>query len=189
MPRSPPVQPPHPIHKHFKQDVLDRLCTRVPSTGLLLMRGVAASPQSFFLDKPLYRDTFVTSPRGEAWIAIRYFVQNPGPFLLHCHMETHLWFKHGHRSWMAMTFRIKFRGSLGGILLILLLFTSVSRAKKTKAREFFSLIERYLVLMTLLVSKSKCYSLLNMQYRMPVNVILCTQYILRLILEILPVCL
>jgi FtsP/CotA-like multicopper oxidase with cupredoxin domain len=37
----------------------------------------------------VYRDTFVTAPNGEAWIAIRYQVVNPGAFLLHCHMETH----------------------------------------------------------------------------------------------------
>jgi FtsP/CotA-like multicopper oxidase with cupredoxin domain len=48
-----------------------------------------ASPQSF-LKTPLYRDTFVTSPNGVAWLAIRYHVENPGAFLLHCHMETHL---------------------------------------------------------------------------------------------------
>ncbi|QGA16583.1 hypothetical protein EYB26_004250 [Talaromyces marneffei] len=85
-----PVQPPHPIHKHSNKMFLIGSAQGTFDWSSI-DEGVAACPQNFFLDKPLYRDTFVTSPRGEAWIAIRYFVQNPGPFLLHCHIETHLW--------------------------------------------------------------------------------------------------
>jgi FtsP/CotA-like multicopper oxidase with cupredoxin domain len=85
-----PLQPPHPIHKHSnKMFLIGAAQGRFNWSSI--EEGMAASPQSFFLDKPLYRDTFVTSPRGEAWMAIRYHVVNPGPFFLHCHMETHLW--------------------------------------------------------------------------------------------------
>jgi Multicopper oxidase len=85
-----PVQPPHPIHKHS-----NKMFLMGSGQGTFnwssIDEGIAESPQSFFTEKPVYRDTVVTSPRGETWLAIRYFVQNPGPFLLHCHMETHLW--------------------------------------------------------------------------------------------------
>ncbi|EAW14604.1 laccase abr2 [Aspergillus clavatus NRRL 1] len=83
-----PVQPPHPLHKHSNKAF-------ILGNGLgkfqwgSIEEAKQASPNSF-LKTPIYRDTFVTSPRGEAWTAIRYHVENPGPFLLHCHMETHL---------------------------------------------------------------------------------------------------
>jgi hypothetical protein len=85
-----PLQPPHPIHKHSNKMFLIG-SAQGHFNWSSIEEGAAASPESFFLDRPLYRDTFVTSPRGEAWLAIRYHVVNPGPFLLHCHMETHLW--------------------------------------------------------------------------------------------------
>ncbi|KAH8702106.1 conidial pigment biosynthesis oxidase Arb2 [Talaromyces proteolyticus] len=85
-----PLQPPHPIHKHSNKMFLIGSGQGV-FNWTSIEEGIKASPESFFLDRPLYRDTFVTSPRGIAWIAIRYFVENPGPFFLHCHMETHLW--------------------------------------------------------------------------------------------------
>ena len=47
-------------------------------------------PEQFNLETAGFRDTFVTSPAGESWLAIRYQVVNPGAFMLHCHIETHL---------------------------------------------------------------------------------------------------
>lgn len=82
------LQPPHPIHKHSNKAFLIGA-----GHGKFVWSSIEdaskESPESF-LQTPLYRDTFVTSPSGEAWIAIRYHVENPGAFLLHCHMETHL---------------------------------------------------------------------------------------------------
>jgi hypothetical protein len=85
-----PLEPPHPIHKHSNKMFLIGSAQGTFNWSSI-DEGIAASPESFFLDQPLYRDTFVTSPRGIAWIAVRYFVENPGPFMLHCHMVTHLW--------------------------------------------------------------------------------------------------
>ena len=49
-------------------------------------------PELFHLENPQRRDTFVTiSPQGgPIWMMLRYQVVNPGPFILHCHIETHL---------------------------------------------------------------------------------------------------
>ncbi|GFF43525.1 laccase-1 [Aspergillus udagawae] len=86
--KTTPIQPPHPLHKHSNKAFL-------LGTGhgkfnwTSIKEAKEASPQSF-LKTPIYRDTFTTSPQGETWTAIRYHVENPGPFLLHCHMTTHL---------------------------------------------------------------------------------------------------
>ncbi|KAJ5983839.1 hypothetical protein N7481_005938 [Penicillium waksmanii] len=88
IPEPTKLQPPHPIHKHSNK-AFQMGADRGKFTWNSLAEASKESPQSF-LEKPIYRDTFVTSPAGEAWIAIRYHVENPGAFLLHCHMETHL---------------------------------------------------------------------------------------------------
>ena len=38
------------------------------------------------------RDGFTTIPAqgNSSWLALRYQVTNPGAFLFHCHMQTHL---------------------------------------------------------------------------------------------------
>lgn len=82
------LQPPHPIHKHSNKAFLLG-AAQGNFTWSSIEDAVEDSPDSFF-DTPIYRDTFVTSPAGAAWIAVRYHVVNPGAFLLHCHMETHL---------------------------------------------------------------------------------------------------
>lgn len=52
----------------------------------------AATPQSFNFENPPLRDGFTTAPVSSSptWLAIRYQVVNPGAFLLHCHIQTHL---------------------------------------------------------------------------------------------------
>lgn len=52
--------------------------------------AMAAEPSRFDLVNPNWRDTFVTSFDGPAWMVLRYQVTNPGPWLFHCHIETHL---------------------------------------------------------------------------------------------------
>ncbi|KAI2785676.1 Laccase abr2 [Penicillium oxalicum] len=82
------LQPPHPIHEHSNKAFLTGA-----DHGKFVWSSIEAtskeSPESF-LQTPLYRDTYFMSPSGGAWIAIRYHVENPGAFLLHSHMETHL---------------------------------------------------------------------------------------------------
>ncbi|KAJ5090129.1 CAZyme family AA1 [Penicillium argentinense] len=88
IPEPTKLQPPHPIHKHSNKAFLMG-AGQGKFAWNSLQEAAAESPESF-LETPIYRDTFLTSPAGEAWIAIRYHVVNPGAFLLHCHMETHL---------------------------------------------------------------------------------------------------
>lgn len=52
--------------------------------------AIATEPHRFNLENPMYRDTYITSFDGPAWLVLRYQVTNPGPWLFHCHIETHL---------------------------------------------------------------------------------------------------
>ncbi|KAK9446178.1 laccase [Metarhizium brunneum] len=55
--------------------------------------AIQERPQDFNLETPGLRDTWITafSIGGEAyWSVFRYFVDNPGPWLFHCHIELHL---------------------------------------------------------------------------------------------------
>ena len=56
-----------------------------------VVEGMAAQPEAFNLENPGYRDTWLTqfSLLGGYWIVLRYQVNNPGPWLFHCHMELH----------------------------------------------------------------------------------------------------
>ncbi|KAJ5812954.1 hypothetical protein N7447_009977 [Penicillium robsamsonii] len=87
IPEPTKLQPPHPMHKHSNKAFVIGSAMGKFTWGSI-KEAKKSSPASFF-KTPVYRDTFVTAPNGEAWIAIRYQVVNPGPFLLHCHMETH----------------------------------------------------------------------------------------------------
>lgn len=86
-----PVQPPHPIHKHSnKYFVIGQ------GSGSFNYSSVAEAmehiPESFNLRTPQIRDTFITPPvqTEPTWLALRYQVVNPGPFLMHCHVQVHL---------------------------------------------------------------------------------------------------
>ncbi|MCJ1390149.1 hypothetical protein MMC18_003007 [Xylographa bjoerkii] len=86
-----PAQPPHPVHKHSNKAYLIG-----SGNGVFNYSSVSQAmeyiPGSFNLETASLRDSFVTPAIlfGPAWIAIRYFVQNPGAFFLHCHIQTHL---------------------------------------------------------------------------------------------------
>lgn len=86
-----PLQPPHPIHKHSnKYFVIGQ------GEGSFNYSSVAEAvkeiPQNFNFDTPQIRDSFPTPPAATktSWLAIRYHVDNPGAFLLHCHIQVHL---------------------------------------------------------------------------------------------------
>jgi hypothetical protein len=80
---------PHTIHKHT---------TKMWQIGAGMgiwnysttAEAIAAQPEAFNFDNPNYRDTFVTGFNGPSWIVMRYHATNPGPWMLHCHVETHL---------------------------------------------------------------------------------------------------
>ncbi|KAL5338446.1 Cupredoxin [Aspergillus crustosus] len=84
-------QPPHPMHKHSnKFFVIGQGNT--PFTYSSVAEALEVIPEHFNFEHPQIRDTFSTpaaaGPLG-TWLAIRYHVVNPGPFLLHCHLQMH----------------------------------------------------------------------------------------------------
>lgn len=86
-----PIQPPHPIHKHSNKHFIIG-----QGSGTFNYSSVEEAmqyiPSSFNLNTPQYRDTSFTpvAATGPTWLAIRYHVVNPGPFLMHCHIQLHL---------------------------------------------------------------------------------------------------
>ncbi|KAB8252282.1 conidial pigment biosynthesis oxidase Arb2/brown2 [Aspergillus flavus] len=90
MPNTPPIQAPHIIHKHSNKAFIVG-----EGDGFFNWTSVAEAaterPELFEFERPRLRDTFmVLGLLGPRWMVIRYQVVNPGPFLIHCHIETHL---------------------------------------------------------------------------------------------------
>lgn len=84
-----PIEFPHSMHKHSnKAYIIGGAAGQWNWTDV--DAAMAAVPANFNLDNPRYRDNFLTGFDGPAWIAVRYQVVNPGAFLLHCHIETHI---------------------------------------------------------------------------------------------------
>lgn len=84
-------QPAHPIHKHSnKYFVIGSGTDTWNYTSVA--EAMQVIPQNFNLENPQMRDTYVTPPSdfSPSWLALRYHVVNPGPFLLHCHIQMHL---------------------------------------------------------------------------------------------------
>jgi FtsP/CotA-like multicopper oxidase with cupredoxin domain len=89
--RATPFNPTHPIHKHSnKAFVIGR--GEGHFNYATVAEAIAAMPQNFNLRNPLLRDTWVppAAITGPTWTVVRYHVVNPGPSLLHCHMQPHL---------------------------------------------------------------------------------------------------
>lgn len=85
------LQPRHPIHKHSnKAFIIGYGNGEFPYNNSA--QAMAAMPQNFNLETPGYRDGFYTLPVAQTstWMVVRYFVENPGAFLLHCHINPHL---------------------------------------------------------------------------------------------------
>ncbi|PGH10994.1 hypothetical protein AJ79_05145 [Helicocarpus griseus UAMH5409] len=83
--------PPHPMHKHsHKVYVIGKGTGQFPWDTV--EDAVKEVPQFFNLETPPLVDGFTSPPGSEkepGWVAIRYEAINPGPFLLHCHVQTH----------------------------------------------------------------------------------------------------
>ncbi|KAL3961140.1 hypothetical protein ACCO45_006257 [Purpureocillium lilacinum] len=83
--------PPHPIHKHG-----NKMYLLGQGDGLFKWDSVAEAakeiPSSFNFVDPPRRDGFTTPAalQGPSWMAIRYHVDNPGAWLIHCHVQSHL---------------------------------------------------------------------------------------------------
>lgn len=85
------VQPPHPMHKHSNKYFVIGSGT-TPFIWSSVAEAMEEISENFNLINPQLRDTFPTpNVPGSAgsWLAIRYHVINPGPFLLHCHLQMH----------------------------------------------------------------------------------------------------
>ncbi|KAJ5575634.1 Multicopper oxidase type 2 [Penicillium sp. DV-2018c] len=90
MANSPVIQAPHVMHKHSNKAF-------VVGSGPGFFNwsnteeAYAEKPELFNMENPPRRDTFITNgPTGPIWMIVRYQVVNPGPFLFHCHIETHM---------------------------------------------------------------------------------------------------
>ncbi|WYZ41203.1 hypothetical protein EsH8_V_000098 [Colletotrichum jinshuiense] len=86
-----PPQPPHPIHKHGNKMFLLASGTGVFSWGSIEEAAAANASLWNFVDPPR-RDAFATPSaiNEPTWMAVRYHVENPGPWLLHCHIQNHM---------------------------------------------------------------------------------------------------
>ncbi|KAF9887075.1 hypothetical protein FE257_010569 [Aspergillus nanangensis] len=84
-------QPAHPIHKHSNKYFVIGSGTSAWNYSSVA-EAMQEIPQNFNFENPQIRDTFNTpaSDFAPSWLAIRYQVVNPGPYLLHCHFQMHL---------------------------------------------------------------------------------------------------
>ncbi|QBZ54343.1 hypothetical protein PoMZ_10039 [Pyricularia oryzae] len=83
----------HPVHKHGnKVYFLGSGLGRFPWASVAEAER-HLSPGSFNFENPAHLDTFTTPDiAGEApavWTVVRYKAENPGTWLLHCHVQTH----------------------------------------------------------------------------------------------------
>ena len=84
-------QPAHPIHKHSNKGYLIGQGDGA-FNWTTVAQAAKAMPQNFNFVTPPFRDSFVTpaASTGPTWMAVRYHVENPGAFMLHCHIQSHL---------------------------------------------------------------------------------------------------
>lgn len=83
--------PPHPIHKHGNKMFL--LGSGVGAFPWATVEEAAAAGAPLNLVDPPRRDAVVTpqaSPVNATWTAIRYQASQPGAWLMHCHIQSHL---------------------------------------------------------------------------------------------------
>ncbi|KIW73163.1 hypothetical protein PV04_01301 [Phialophora macrospora] len=87
-----PLAQPHPMHKHSnKAYVLGKGVGNW--TWSTVAEAAAALPANTFnFQTPPLRDGYTTTPneQNNTWMVLRYQVVNPGAFLFHCHVQTHM---------------------------------------------------------------------------------------------------
>ncbi|KAK5992170.1 Multicopper oxidase MCE [Cladobotryum mycophilum] len=87
----PPI--PHPIHKHNNKMYQIGAGTG-DFTWDTVEDAVKEKPELFNLVDPPRRDAFTSVPAPEfgvpTWIVVRYHVVNPGAWLMHCHINSHV---------------------------------------------------------------------------------------------------
>ncbi|KAG8165759.1 hypothetical protein KVR01_004311 [Diaporthe batatas] len=84
-------QPQHPMHKHGGKMFMIGSGTG-PFPWATVAEAAAAQPASFNFVNPPRRDTFATASTSNntAWLAVRYYSNDPGAWFLHCHLSSHL---------------------------------------------------------------------------------------------------
>jgi FtsP/CotA-like multicopper oxidase with cupredoxin domain len=84
--------PPHSIHKHGNK--MWQIGNGIgPFPWATVDEAIAAVPERFNLNDPPHRDGFLTaqaSPTNATWTVLRYHSTDPGAWLLHCHVQSHL---------------------------------------------------------------------------------------------------
>ncbi|CAE6431505.1 unnamed protein product, partial [Rhizoctonia solani] len=88
---NPAVHPPHPMHKHgVKAWLLGSGDGAFPYASI--QEAANAGYKGINMKNPPYRDDFVTpvAVTGQAWAAVRFRAVDPGPIILHCHIDAHL---------------------------------------------------------------------------------------------------
>ncbi|CAE6393768.1 unnamed protein product [Rhizoctonia solani] len=88
---NPALHPPHPIHKHgVKAWHLGSGVGEFPYSTV--QAAVAAGFSGINMKNPPLRDDFVTpvAITGKAWSVVRLLASDPGPVVMHCHIEPHL---------------------------------------------------------------------------------------------------
>ncbi|KAG8684933.1 hypothetical protein FRC11_011417 [Ceratobasidium sp. 423] len=88
---NPAMHPPHPMHKHgIKAWFLGSGSGSFPYASV--QEAVDADYKGINLKNPPLRDDFVTpvAMTGQAWAAVRFRAIDPGPIILHCHIDAHL---------------------------------------------------------------------------------------------------
>ncbi|CAE6471189.1 unnamed protein product [Rhizoctonia solani] len=88
---NPAMHPPHPMHKHgIKAWFLGSGDGPFPYASV--QEAVDAGYKGINIKNPPLRDDFVTpvAMTGQAWAAVRFRAVDPGPIILHCHIDAHL---------------------------------------------------------------------------------------------------
>ncbi|ELU36441.1 laccase-1 [Rhizoctonia solani AG-1 IA] len=88
---NPAAHPPHPMHKHgVKAWLLGTGTGAFPYTTI--QDAVDAGYSGINIKNPPLRDDFPTPGdiTGKAWMAVRFRAVDPGPVILHCHIDPHL---------------------------------------------------------------------------------------------------
>ncbi|KAF8605705.1 laccase [Ceratobasidium sp. AG-I] len=88
---NPAIHPPHPMHKHgVKAWYLGSGSGVFPYATV--NDAVNAGYKGINMKNPPLRDDFVTpvDVTGKAWAAMRFRTTDPGPVIMHCHIDAHL---------------------------------------------------------------------------------------------------
>ncbi|QRV81877.1 Multicopper oxidase [Ceratobasidium sp. AG-Ba] len=88
---NPAVHPPHPMHKHgVKGWFLGSGSGEFPYPTI--QDAVKAGYKGINMKNPPFRDDFATpvDMSGKAWAAMRFLASDPGPWIMHCHIDAHL---------------------------------------------------------------------------------------------------